>query len=147
MLSGNIADAQAFMAERPDLRRAIEYLRRLDLSSLRPGEVEIDARRLYANVIEGEGRGHAGPLEAHNDYIDVHFTVSGMEEIGYAPRRDCRLSRGGYNADGDVELFDDDVTQWKFNPPGGFQVFYPQDAHAPMGGHGEIRKVVVKIRL
>lgn len=115
LLSGNISDAAAFIADHPDLGEAIQYLQRVDLASLPPGEKEIDGRRLCINVIHGTGQGRETALEAHNDYIDIHYTISGVEEIGFAPRSSCRLSPDGYQPLKDVEFFEDAISQWNPN--------------------------------
>jgi beta-galactosidase beta subunit len=34
---------------------------------------------------------------------------------------------------------------WVAVPPGSFAIFFPHDAHAPLGGEGRVKKAVVKV--
>mgnify|MGYP000901426536 FL=1 len=147
MLIGTIKEASRLVWAYPRLAEAVTFIQQTDLEALSPGEHAIDGRRLYVNAITGQGKGTDAPLEAHNLYADIHVCIRGLEVIGFSDRAACRMSRGGYDAQRDVEFFDDKPLEWNANPPGAMQVFYPSDAHAPQGGSGEIRKVVVKILL
>jgi beta-galactosidase beta subunit len=44
-------------------------------------------------------------------------------------------------------FFADRPETWAAVEPGSFVILYPQDAHAPLAGAGEIRKAVVKVAL
>ncbi|UCE35860.1 MAG: YhcH/YjgK/YiaL family protein [Deltaproteobacteria bacterium] len=84
-------------------------------------------------------------LEAHRQYIDIQFTVAGRDEIGWKPAARCTRHGQEYNEEKDVVFFSDEPDAWVATPAGTFGVFFPEDAHAPLGGTGPIHKVVVKV--
>jgi len=45
----------------------------------------------------------------------------------------------------DLRFFDDEPETWVSMPPNTFTIFFPQDAHAPLGGKGDLHKIIVKI--
>jgi biofilm protein TabA len=132
----------------PGIAAAVEWLKGRDLAALPPGRQQIDGDRIYANVDEGQGRGVRGAhLEAHRKYIDLQIAVVGTDVIGWKPFGECRFSFGGYSAEKDVELPDDDPDAWFELVPDTFAIFFPGDAHAPMACEGYARKVIVKVRV
>lgn len=126
---------------------AMQFLQRPDLAQLPSGRCEIDGDRLYAMVVREPGRGRQGArLEAHRQYIDIQFCLAGADEIGWSPLGDCTPALDGeYDPARDLELFDDPPTAWSATPPGTFAIFFPHDAHAPLGGSGPLHKIVVKV--
>ena len=130
----------------PLFSRAFEFLRTTDLSTLQVGRHEIQGEELYATVDETRGRGREGArLEHHRRYIDIQVCLSGDEQIGWMPLDCCVTRSGGFDGPRDVGFFEDLAETWFTLAPGRFAVFFPADAHAPLAGSGEVRKVVVKI--
>ena len=106
----------------------------------------MDGARLYAMVIRQPGRGHDGAkVETHRNYIDIQFVAAGVDEMGWMPAAACTQPAGEYNPGKDVALFTDMPPVWFAVPAGSFAIFFPDDAHAPMGGQGEQFKVVMKV--
>jgi YhcH/YjgK/YiaL family protein len=130
----------------PDFARAFEFLARPDLAALAPGRHAIDGERLYVSMDVKPGRGRDGArLEAHRRYIDIQFTIAGTDEIGWTPLESCAHPAGPHDENRDIRFFDDRPDTWLLVPPGRFAIFFPDDAHAPLGGEGEIRKAIVKV--
>jgi len=125
---------------------AFAFLLNTDLAALTDGRHDIaPGGAVFALVMGGEGRGQeAARLEAHRKAIDIQVTVSGVEIIGWSPLGSC-LGSEGYSPDEDLEFFRDAPVNWLTVPVGGFAVFLPGDAHAPLAGTGPVRKVVVKV--
>ncbi|MFR5871384.1 MAG: YhcH/YjgK/YiaL family protein [Alistipes sp.] len=88
------------------------------------------------------------PLEAHDRYIDVQIPlrVRGEERFGWRPRERCILPRGEFDEAADIVFFDDKPSCYVSLHPGEFVVFFPEDAHAPLIGSGNVRKAILKIR-
>lgn len=106
----------------------------------------IDGDRMYVSVDRVEGRGRDGArLEAHRRYIDIQFTIDGLEEIGWRPLGDCAATSVAYDAATDVVYFSDRPDSWLSLPAGHFAIFFPDDAHAPLAGRGTLTKAIVKI--
>jgi YhcH/YjgK/YiaL family protein len=127
---------------------ACDYLRRTDFTKMAPGKHNVDGERLYVMLNKGPGRGRDGArLEAHRSYIDIQFTITGPDEIGWSPLAACRQIETPFDPGKDFGLFSDRPEAWVAVPPGSFAIFFPDDAHAPMGAGTdcELLKAVMKV--
>ena len=130
----------------PAFGQAFAFLRRPDLAELPAGRYEIDGARLFCSISKGPGRPREeAPLEAHRKYIDIQYVIAGSEVMGWKQTAECRLVRAAYDPAEDIGLFADEPATWNEVPPGWFVIFFPEDAHAPLVGTGEIHKAVLKI--
>jgi biofilm protein TabA len=130
----------------PGFGPAFHWLLSAPLERLPTGRQEIDRQRLYALVGRDPGRGRdAAKLESHRRYIDIQVTLAGSEEIGWRSLADCDAPTIDFQPDGDVAFYGDRAQTWLAMPPGAFAIFFPEDAHAPLAGTGELHKVVVKV--
>lgn len=126
--------------------QAFAFLKQTDLQALLPGRIELVKDLLYANVDHLDGRGREGAvLEAHRKFIDIQYTVSGPEEIGWRDLASCTQPREAFNEARDIGFFRDAPVAWAAVPPGYFCVLLPTDAHAPLAGTGPLRKVIMKV--
>jgi YhcH/YjgK/YiaL family protein len=140
--------AQQYYAIHSRLRAGFEFLRSVDLGSLPVGRHEIDGDRLFVNINAEIGRTRAGArLESHRVYADIQVAIAGEDLIGWLPLDDCQSVAEAYDRDRDIAFFADTPKIWLPLPPGRFAVFYPRDAHAPLGGEGPVMKAVVKVAL
>lgn len=125
---------------------ALEFLATTENHRLPPGKYPIDGDNIFAIVDHCQGRGReASPLEVHRRYIDVQYVITGDEWMGWAPLADCRLDANGFDGENDVGFCQERATSWVHVAPGSFAVFFPSDAHAPLAGSGEVKKIVVKV--
>ena len=86
-------------------------------------------------------------FECHDMNIDIQYCIKGKETFGWKPRQNCVLPNGDYNPEKDV-LFFSDVPDLFFElAKNQFVIFFPEDVHAPMIGVGEIKKLVLKIKI
>ena len=90
-------------------------------------------------------------FEAHRQYADIQFILTGRERIFWAPLAALTLVTEPYNAEKDIAFFANPASATPLQMgPGQFAVFFPEDGHAPGAMWdvvGEVRKVVVKIRV
>jgi len=146
MIIDRLEKAERYCDMHPGFAKAFAFLRRSDLAELPAERHEIDGDRLFCMISKGPGRPRAeAKLEAHHKYIDIQYVIAGTEEMGWKPTADCRVVDVPYDGDKDIEFFKDEPDSWNDVPPGSFVIFFPQDAHAPLVGDGEIHKVVLKI--
>jgi len=146
MMLDSLANSARYEAHHPGFARAFAFLSGTDLAALPPGRHEIDGDRIFVLIDHREGRGNDDArLEAHRRYIDIQYTIEGQEEIGFAPLAVCRKPAGPFDEDRDIIFFDDRPMTWLAVPPGQFAIFFPHDAHAPLGGTGPLKKAIVKI--
>lgn len=132
----------------PLFDRAFRFLADNDLRSFEPGRHGVDGDRLYLSIDHVPGRGREGArLEAHRRYIDIQYTIEGDEEIGWMPLTACGAAAGPFDETKDVGFFDARPVTWLAVPAGTFAIFFPDDAHAPLGGHGALKKAIMKVAL
>ena len=135
-----------YAALHPGFPDAIRFLRETDLTTLPSGRIELQPNRLYAIVDFVEGRGRVGAiLEVHRRFIDIQYTLAGVEEIGWRYLDTCIDPREPFDPDRDIGFFRDAPMSWNVVPPDYFAIYFPSDAHAPLAGLGPLRKVVMKV--
>lgn len=148
MILARLADCARYLSLHPALQRGFEFLQEADLSDLSEGRHDIDGDRLFAIVARGFGRGQAdSPLEFHRNYLDLQYVTHGFDLIGWSPIAECKHIREEYSPETDLGFFHDRPSTWCRLAAGDFAIFYPEDAHAPLGGTGPCHKVVVKVAL
>lgn len=148
MILDHLDNWRHYTALHPGFEEAFAFLERRDLVDLSAGRHPIEGERLYALVIKEDGRSRdSARLETHKRYIDIQFTVAGADYIGWKPAAQCAGEDQGYNAEKDIAFFTDKPEAWVTTLPSTFAIFFPEDAHAPLGGTGAIHKVVVKVAL
>lgn len=146
MIFDHLENADRYMALHPGFAKGFAFLRQAGLDTLAAGRYEIDGDRVYALVFESDGKDKGNNvLEAHQLYLDVQFTVSGLECIGWKSTPSCTMVHTPYDEKNEAILFSDPPTVWTEVPAKHFVVLWPHDAHSPMNGQGAIRKVVLKI--
>jgi YhcH/YjgK/YiaL family protein len=97
-------------------------------------------------VVREEGHSREGVrFESHRRYVDIQYTLSGEDLIGWKPVAQCTNDQEPFDVVKDVGYYVDRPELWIPVPTGTFVVFFPEDAHAPMGGTGLIHKIVVKV--
>jgi biofilm protein TabA len=146
MILDQLQNWERYVAVHPGFKTAFQFLNQHDLDDLAAGRHPIDSEKLYALVMQENGKGRdIAKLESHRQFIDVQFTVTGTDNIGWKPTVECTGEADGYNSEKDIAFFTDRPDTWLIVPQGIFAIFYPEDAHAPLGGTGPIHKVVVKV--
>ncbi len=141
-----IENAARYYALHPRLGRAFDYLARHDVAALADGRYEIDGQRVYLIMAHSSGVGREGArLEAHRRYADIQVPLSAPETIGWRPTSQCQSVAAPYDPARDIEFFSDPPQGWITVEPGGFVVFFPHDAHAPLACAGQIHKAVFKL--
>lgn len=131
----------------------VRMLAALDYDSLTPGRHDL-GEGTFMNVDVSETAPAATRnMEAHHDYIDIQFLLSGHEEIGYQPL--CQAGDVVAHEEGsDNWFYQPDVTKdtvIPMVPQGTFAIFTPADGHrclcAPTGTGETICKVIIKVKL
>jgi YhcH/YjgK/YiaL family protein len=146
MIYDKLENAEKYCAMHAGFKAAFAFLRETDLEALDTGPAELDGERLHINVIEASCRPEEEvQLEIHKKYIDIQYMVSGEERFSWKGTRECMEPAGEFDPETDFGLFCDQPTGWFPLMEGCFVIFFPDDAHGPMCGAGEVRKIVVKV--
>lgn len=87
-------------------------------------------------------------LEAHREFLDIQYIISGKEMVGWAPL-DTLTPADEFNTQKDKGMYTGDNTPVAIKE-GYCYVVYPEDAHAPsvhIGEGGEVVKLVIKLKV
>ncbi|SDD13782.1 YhcH/YjgK/YiaL family protein [Niabella drilacis] len=150
MVIDTVNNAQRYELLHPLFKKALDYIRQTDLLNTPAGTYTIEENAVKAIVSEASGKKAEVSLEkfeCHNQFIDIQYVISGMEQMGWKPRGDCHAPNGDYNPEKDVQFYNDRPDTFFTLSPGQFVIFFPEDVHAPMIGEGIIKKLVMKIKL
>lgn len=140
--------AKEYQAGKALWDKAFSYLRETDLSNLKPGRYAIDGENVFAIVSEGATKElDKTAWEAHKNYQDIHFVISGKEKIGITPVASAVISKE-YDASKDIAFFTS-KGKYYLSSPDNFFIVFTQDAHRPgvkAEGTDSVKKVVIKVR-
>ena len=149
MIVANIKDAERYFSVNPNFEKAFEFLKTLNKDSY-SGAFEFSGFKGSIAVFDTSDTlpdGNEKPLEAHREYLDIHYVLDGSEAIGYA---DIDTLEGitEYNAESDYLLLKGDMYK-TYLKSGDFCIVFPEDAHAPTmkAFDSKVKKVIVKIRV
>lgn len=146
MIYDTLANLKRYEACHPRFKKVIEFLSRTDLNSLSEGRHDIDGDEIFVLVSACEGKGKAaGRLEAHRKYVDIQLCISGADCIGWKSLESCKQVVSDYDEEKDIVFFDDAITEWFAVKDDYCVVYFPEDAHAPLGSDEVMRKLVVKV--
>ena len=148
MILARLEDANRYLPLHPDFAAAVGFLRDQPLGALPQGRIEIPGGTMYATVSQLPARRRSeAPLESHRKHIDIQYVIAGVEEMGWKPHNGCQQPQGAYDPEKDIEFFDDTPDGYITVHSGQLAIFFPDDAHAPLIGTGQVHKVVVKVPL
>ena len=148
MILDSLKNSALYHSLNPRLERAFSLIASTDWTGMEPGVHELDGRVIFVNVMDVDlKRRPDAKLEVHAAYIDIQVLVAGTEEsFGWSERKDLRMPQGEFNAEKDIQFFDDAPQTYYTEPTGSNTVLFPEDGHAPMVGEGTVRKIIVKVR-
>jgi biofilm protein TabA len=149
MIIDNLLQATKYAAVHLLFAAAFDYISKTDLAAIEVGKYDI-AEGLKAIVSDKKGMTAAescAKFECHNAHIDIQICIRGNETLGWKPRQQCQSERDPYNPEKDVLFYTDAPDMFFQLTDGQFAIFFPEDVHAPMIGEGEIKKMVIKVKI
>jgi biofilm protein TabA len=150
MIVDTLQNASKYFSTHPLFAKAFEYIQKTDLNNIEIGKYEINGDNLKAIFSNKKGMTAAesvAKFECHNKHIDIQLCINGKKQIGWKPRENCKIENGGYNAEKDVQLYNETPDMYFQLTNGQFAIFFPEDVHAPMIGDSEIKKLVIKVKI
>lgn len=151
MLTTNLrlADKYDYLSEK--FIKAYQFLRTEDLEALPIGMIEIDGQEIFANIQEYTTMPWEKCLfEAHDNYFDIQYVVTGKEMFGYVKREGLKESVP-YDDKNDLLFFEEPKDCGRILlEAGDIAIVSPEDAHKPRCMAGEsckVKKIVLKIKL
>jgi YhcH/YjgK/YiaL family protein len=154
MIFDSIENIKLYVGIKPLIDQAIYFLIENNLDNMPEQRIGIQGEDLYLMIQHYDSEKIFGrSYEAHNNYIDIQYIISGAESIIYSNRKHLTVEKQ-YDDETDVALYryDSDVVPMKLNLGcADFAVFFPEDAHMPKlqteGGPVAVKKAVLKIRV
>lgn len=150
MIIDTLSNAEKYFCVHPLFLKAFQYIKSQNLETLEAGKYEIDGDQLRAIISIKTGMTaaeSAAKFECHDKHIDIQLCIKGKEQIGWKPRGECTQQKGEYNAEKDVVFYNDAPDMYFQLTNNQFAIFFPEDVHAPMIGKGEIKKLVIKVKI
>ncbi|MDO5400050.1 MAG: YhcH/YjgK/YiaL family protein [Eubacteriales bacterium] len=89
-----------------------------------------------------------GTIEAHRNYLDIQYVVSGEETMGWAPLA-ALTPDGAFNTGSDIGFYKGGVEFTRI-PAGICYVVFPEDAHMPtvyLDKPHDVTKLVIKLKV
>lgn len=149
MIIDTISNASKYFSVHPLFEKAFAFIKETDLANVADGKSEIaeGLKAIFSNAPGKTKEASLAKFECHNKNIDIQLCINGVETIGWKPRGKCVTPNGGYNEEKDVQLYHDGADTFFQLTNGQFAIFFPEDVHAPMIGEGEIKKLVIKVKI
>ena len=149
MIYDTLSNLENYRGMYPQITRALEIIRDTDFSAMEDGTYEVDGFDFRYMLQSYTLDAVKDIAEAHKDFIDIQFIISGTEMMGVAPLADmdeevnARPEKDVWNYRGKLD--------WLTITGDRFVVFFPNDAHAPGSmppdGPVDVRKCVFKIHV
>ena len=150
MIYDNIDNIGLYVGISEHIRIGLEYLRDLNLN-IEKGIYELSpcVKAIVSEYTTKEENEYG--YEAHREYIDIQYLVSGTEKICCLPI-EYLTETEPYNKEIDAAFFVENELKPRelFLGNGHFAVLFPQDGHMPQLCEGKpcpVKKVVVKVKI
>lgn len=150
MIYDSVKHIDSYTSISDDIRLGLEYLR-----DLNPG-VEVGVHELTPRVkaiVSEYTTKHENEYgyEAHRQFIDIQYLISGKEKVGCLPLEYLKETRA-YTVENDAAFYKEaGVKPLELLLGNGyFAIFFPQDGHMPqlcVEYPEPVKKVVIKVRI
>lgn len=149
MIIDTIKNAAKYFSVHPLFEKAFAFIGETDLVNVPEGKQDISEglKAIFSKALGKTRESSLLKFECHDKNIDIQLCIKGIETIGWKPREACISVNGDYNAEKDVRFFSDAPDTFFELTDGQFAIFFPEDVHAPMIGEGEIKKLVIKVKI
>lgn len=152
MVFDNLKNCELYYGMHPRFKEAFDFIKKAIAENLDAGKYEIDGKELWASVQEYTSKLYEdAKAEAHKNYIDIQFIVSGTEVIeGFDISKASPKSE--YNDVKDVMFYEDNANAGKgVLTDNEYGIFFPHDVHKPgiclNGNQSTVKKIVVKVKV
>ena len=149
MIYDNLSNVAIYAGISEDLKLGLEYLQNLT-PDVEKGVYHLSPRvRAIVSEYDTKTENEYG-YEAHREYIDIQFLLSGSEKICSLPLEYLQETQA-YKAEIDAAFYKEASMRPQEVVIGGgyFAVYFPQDGHMPglcADTPAPVKKVVVKVK-
>lgn len=128
---------------------ALKFLKQVDLSKISVGTHELDHLDVFVKVTEYFSKNPEKVLfEAHKNYSDIQYVISGVENIQLAKSESATL-KVPYDQAKDSEFYQAKVNQNLIAKPGTCFIIFPNELHRPsimVKDSVWVKKIVIKVK-
>ena len=149
MIIDTLQNASKYFSLHPLFAAAFQFINQTNLQTAPDGKQEVaeGLKAIFSNAPGKTKEASITKFECHNQNIDIQLCISGTETFGWKPRENCTSPNGDYNTEKDVQFYSDAPDMYFQLTNNQFAIFFPEDVHAPMIGDGEIKKLVIKVKI
>ncbi len=146
MIIDSLKNCEKYISCHKGFDKAFDFLKKAAEENLPVGRYEIDGDRVFAFIQEYTSKTESS-FEAHRNYIDIQFILSGTEVM-----KACDISQMTVSVPytEDVMFFEDNErASVLVIEAGEYGIFFPWDAHKPglcFDAPADVKKVVVKVK-
>lgn len=133
-----------------NLKKGLEFLANLDLTTAKPGDYPIDGEKVYAKISEYSTLPREEKkAETHAKYIDIQFLVSGQERVYTHPWQETLPVVEDLLDSKDACFYQVQETASHILADETFAIYFPWEVHRPgctvdeTGCH--VKKLVIKV--
>ncbi|WP_432411237.1 YhcH/YjgK/YiaL family protein [Rasiella sp. SM2506] len=148
MVLDTLENSTTYLGLHKKATAAFQFLKEKNLQELAEGTYEIDGKDCFAIVMSYTTKPKSeGFSEAHFNYIDIQYIISGAEKIGTAILKNQQPFE--VNKEKDYAFFTCETEDFTLNE-GSFAIFFPQDIHQTcivVETPKPLKKVVFKLKI
>ena len=129
--------------------KAFNFLKTEDLSAISVGVHELDSQNVFVKVTEYNSKNREDvAFEAHKEYSDIQYVVSGTEFIELADLSGASL-KTPYDQTKDIVFYDARERETHIGKPGTFFLIFPEELHRSgikVEEIAPVKKIVIKVK-
>lgn len=145
MILDHLSRAEKYFHIHSSFRHAFDYVAKTDLKTLPSGRTDIEGDDIYIIIADDRNGNERRKLETHRRYIDIQLPIDGSFPVEWHDVDSCVNAAGAYDAEKDVQLYNDAPLFTMHLVPDMFVVLFPEDAHAAQPPMTSVKKAVVKV--
>lgn len=148
MILDSLKSFEKYQSLQEGFDKVYQFIRKNNLQQLPAGSYEIDGKRVYCDIVEGELKNiEDAKMEIHDSYIDIHVLLEGSETIGLKDRGKCDTENSKYSEATDIAFVNDEPENYVVLGVNNLAIIFPADAHAPYLGSGKFKKALFKVHV
>ncbi|MEE1280194.1 MAG: YhcH/YjgK/YiaL family protein [Oscillospiraceae bacterium] len=150
MIFDTLKNCELYYGCHDGFKLGFDFIKKVIDENTEVGKYEIDGKRVWASVQAYDPKEDSEKFEAHKNYIDIQFIVSGKEYMECAAIATCEQT-DEYNPEKDVVHYRALGERVRLEcDEKSFAIFFPEDIHKPgvvLVEGTAVKKVVVKVHI
>ena len=150
MIFDTLKNAELYYGCHDGFKKGFDFIKKVIADGTEVGKYEIDGKNVWASVQAYDPKEPHEKFEAHKNYIDIQFIVSGKEYMECAYIDNCELMTE-YNPEKDVAFYTASGDKVRLDCEANtFAIYFPEDVHKPgikLVDGVSVKKVVVKVHI